>query len=78
MKIAGIALMWVGALYLLKNVGLLTVIDWNIIWPVAVIILGVALKHNKHDMTCAMGKCGACGKGGDHKCEGGDCGTCKK
>lgn len=74
--------MWIGGLYLLQNLGFLLpagrTIDWSIIWPAALIILGVAIKHNKHSMMCGMGgKCGMCGVGDSHKCEGADCGTCK-
>lgn len=70
--------MWVGALYLLQNLGVIAPITWSIVWPVIIIILGVALKHNKHGMMCGMGgKCAPCGKGDSHKCEGDDCGTCK-
>lgn len=72
-------MVWVGALYLLQNLGIIAPITWNIIWPVLIIIAGLSLKHINHSMTCAVGgKCGPCGKGGDHKCEGADCGTCKK
>lgn len=74
--------MWVGALYLLQNLGVIRPIDLSIIWPVALIIIGVSLKHCKypagHGMMCGMGgKCGMC-KGDDHKCEGENCGTCKR
>lgn len=84
MKIAGIALIWVGVVYLLKNIGIIQVVDWNIIWPVLVIIAGFAVKHCKHSMSCGMGgKCGMCGTGDSKKCEGGKCGgagcgECKK
>lgn len=71
--------MWIGSLYLLQNLGVIRPIDLSIIWPVALIIVGLALKHVKHSMTCAIGgNCGECGKGMGHKCEGPDCGTCKK
>ena len=81
MKIAGIALIWVGALALLKNLGVIPVIDWNIIWPVVLIIAGTSLKHFKRSVMCGFGgKCKMCasGKGDDHKCEEGECGMCKK
>lgn len=82
MKIAGLVLMWTGALYLLQNLGIIAPIGWSVVWPVAIIILGVSLKHCKyptgHGMMCAVGgKCGECGKGDGHKCEGENCGTCK-
>lgn len=71
--------MWVGALYLLQNLGIIRIIDWSVIWPVALIILGISLKHFKHGMMCGVGgRCGVCKVGDDHKCEGEGCGTCKK
>lgn len=75
--------MWVGIVYLLRNIGIIQIVDWNIIWPVLVIIAGSSLKHCKpwmmHGMggKCGMGGCGKCG-GDGHKCEGPDCNVCKK
>jgi len=37
----GVALIIVGGLFLLKNLGLLPLIDWDVIWPVLIIALGV-------------------------------------
>ncbi|HLQ62562.1 MAG TPA: DUF5668 domain-containing protein [Candidatus Acidoferrales bacterium] len=37
----GVALVIVGALFLLKNVGLLPFIGWEVIWPILLIALGV-------------------------------------
>lgn len=82
--------MWIGGLYLLQNLGFLLppgkTIGWSIIWPVALIILGVAVKHCKYSRMCggmfckggncgmcAGGKCGMEGNGGEHKCEGPNC-----
>ncbi|MGB2580638.1 MAG: DUF5668 domain-containing protein [Minisyncoccia bacterium] len=79
MKIAGIALVWFGVVALLKNIGVIRIVDWSIIWPVLLIILGLSLKHFKHSMACAIGgKCDTCGTGASHKCEGENCGTCNK
>ncbi|OIO31040.1 hypothetical protein AUJ77_00880 [Candidatus Nomurabacteria bacterium CG1_02_43_90] len=64
MKIASIVLIWVGIIYLLKSIGIIQVINWSIIWPVLIIILGFSIKHYKHSMMCAVGgKCGACETG---------------
>ncbi|MFA5997155.1 MAG: DUF5668 domain-containing protein [Candidatus Paceibacterota bacterium] len=79
MKVAGYALLWFGVLALMKNVGILRVVDWSVIWPVLLIVAGLSLKHCKHGMMCmAGGKCGMCGKGDGHKCEGDNCNVCKK
>lgn len=71
--------MWVGVVAFLKSLGIIQIVDWSIIWPVALIILGSSLKHTeKHGMLCMVGgNCGTCGKGSDHKCEGDACGVCK-
>ena len=78
MKIASIVLTWVGVMYLLKNIGIIQAFNWNIIWPFLVIMLGLSMKHCKHSMMCAVGgKCPAC-EAKNHKCEGENCGECKK
>jgi hypothetical protein len=71
MKIGGMVLMWVGIVALLKNMGFIEVVDWNIIWPVALIILGMLLKHHKRCGSCGSAVCmgGKCG-GNGHVCEG--------
>lgn len=83
MKTVGIALVWIGVLYFLKNTNYIDVIDWNVVWPVILIIVGSSLKHCKPWKHCGMGgKCGmsGCGKCGDdgHTCSGADCAQCKK
>lgn len=75
--------MWVGALFLLQNLGIIAPITWSIIWPVVIIILGVSVKHCKypaeHSMVCGVaGKCNMCKVENEHKCEGENCGTCSK
>ena len=39
--LVGYLLIIVGATFLLKNLGIITVNIWGIIWPVALIILGL-------------------------------------
>ena len=83
MKIAGIVLVWVGVMALLKNLEIITVINWNVIWPFLLIIVGSSLKHCRsmmHGAMCKGGNCGMCaggkrGMGGnsEHKCEGPEC-----
>ena len=67
MKIGGIVLVWVGIIALLKNMGFIEMIDWNVIWPVLLIITGSVLKHGCRGKCWGKG-CGMCGGG---KCEGG-------
>ncbi|MFZ2303448.1 MAG: DUF5668 domain-containing protein [Minisyncoccia bacterium] len=79
MKIAGIVLVWVGVVAFLKGLGIIRIVDWSIIWPVLLIVIGLSLKYVNHSMVCAIGgKCNSCGKGDSHKCEGANCGMCKK
>jgi len=79
MRIIGIALVWVGVVSLLKNIGIIEVINWSIVWPVLVIILGFSLRHCKsmmHGITCKGANCDMCvgGKcGGEGVCEGPNC-----
>ena len=80
MKLAGITLIWVGVIMLMKAIGLIQVVDANIIWAVVVIILGFALKYKcHHGMMCKMmGRCKEEGKSTYHKCTGADCPVCNK
>lgn len=84
-------MIFAGVLALLKNIGVM--VDWNIIWPIALIFIGMAVKHMGSCKMCGMrmgmGRCGKgmC-KGGmceKMECEGGKCeegecegGECKK
>ncbi len=44
----GAALILVGIIFLLKNLGLIAGINWDIVWPVAVIILGAVMLFKKY------------------------------
>lgn len=82
--------MFAGVLALLKNIGV--PIDWNLIWPIALIFVGFAVKHMGHGKMCGHGmgmsrwgdrgmcKGGVCGEMEceSGKCEGGECAECKK
>lgn len=84
MKIAGLVLIFAGVLALLKNIGVM--VDWNIIWPIALIFVGMAVKHMGSCKMCGMrigmGRCGkgSCGSSEEMECKGGKCegGECKK
>jgi len=43
----GIALIVLGAVFLLKNLGLLAMINWDIIWPIVLIAVGMAMAAKK-------------------------------
>lgn len=43
----GYALIVLGAIFLLKNLGLLAMVNWDIVWPLVVIIAGIAMVSKK-------------------------------
>lgn len=45
--IMGIAIVIIGAIFLLKNLGFFAEINWDIIWPVAIIAIGVVVIFRK-------------------------------
>jgi hypothetical protein len=81
MRLIGITLMWVGGLLLLKNIGMLRVIDASIIWPVVIIILGTTMRKGCHGGMKGMCGMGMMGKWHGNKCEHGqdikNCSECK-
>ena len=42
-----IALIIIGAIFLLKNLGLLAAINWDLIWPIVLIAVGVLMLFKK-------------------------------
>lgn len=45
--ILGITLIVIGVIFLLKNLGILGAINWDIIWPIALIALGALMVLKK-------------------------------
>jgi len=41
------ALVILGVIFLLKNLGLLVAINWDLIWPIVLIIIGVLMIYKK-------------------------------
>lgn len=41
------ALIIVGAIFLLKNVGFLAMVNWDIIWPIVLIVIGILMVYKK-------------------------------
>ena len=39
----GIAFVIIGALFLMKNLGLIQGIAWDIVWPLILVVLGISL-----------------------------------
>ncbi len=81
MKIAGIVLILGGVFSLFKNMNFPSLM----IWSAMAIIVGLLLKQGCNHVRCGgIGLCGMkgdrCGMSeeGNHKCEGSDCGDCKK
>lgn len=57
----GIILIIIGGVFLLKNVGLLEGIDWGVLWPVALIVLGINMVlKKKRCVNCGSMHSGAC------------------
>lgn len=86
MKLAGLILIFAGVIALMKNVGF--ILSWSLIWPIALIFVGFAVKHMGCRKMCGMGRWGKgmmC-QGGKcegmecegGKCEEGECTDCKK
>lgn len=84
MKIAGLVLVFAGVIALMKNAGF--IISWNLIWPIALIFVGFAVKGMHCGNMCLMGRFGKgmCGSSKEMECEGGtceeegECADCKK
>ena len=43
----GVALVVVGVVFLLKNLGILPSVAWDIVWPVALVVIGLAMIFKK-------------------------------
>ena len=43
----GAALVIVGVIFLLKNLGIISGIAWDVVWPVALIVIGTSLLFKK-------------------------------
>ena len=41
------ALIIVGAIFLLKSLGILAMVNWDIIWPIVLIVIGVLMIYKK-------------------------------
>ncbi len=57
----GIILIIIGGIFFLKNIGLLEGIEWGVIWPLAIIAVGVQmLTKKRHCATCGIEHGGMC------------------
>lgn len=65
---AGIIVTIIGVLFLLKELGYIALVSWDLIWPVIIILVGVSMM---------MRRCRTCGRMGAWHC-GGDCGNMQK
>lgn len=62
----------IGALFLLKNSGIITDISWSVLWPILVILVGISMMGRsmrwegkassffKKSCDCDCDACGAC------------------
>jgi len=64
---AGLIVILAGVIFLLKDLGLLVNVDWSIIWPLLVILIGLIMVTGKpkrrRAMECVGKKCDHC----DHR-----------
>ncbi len=63
---AGLLIILVGTLFLLKDLGLLVNMDWGLIWPLIIIMIGLSMVSSKSGKKCAWcwgKKCDHC----DHR-----------
>ncbi len=80
---AGLILVFVGALFLLDSLGLLMGIQWNIVLPAFIVLLGLSimLRHdNCNCRDCTGKKCcrhGLCTEKCVGACKNGKCDTCE-
>ncbi|MBX4198097.1 DUF5668 domain-containing protein [Candidatus Parcubacteria bacterium] len=75
----GFVVMLVGVLFLFKNVGLMSELQWDIIWPVIVLLIGISMVL-RHSCRCGRFDCMHCRGDGFKKWKGTcncDCGVCK-
>ncbi len=74
---AGLIVILIGAMFLLKNLGIIDMTQWSILWPIIVLLLGISIVLRK---TCRCNGRG-CAKCEDTWSEGGcgcECGFCKE
>jgi len=43
----GVALVIIGAIFLMKNLGIISGIAWDIFWPLALIVVGISMIFKK-------------------------------
>lgn len=57
----GIILILIGGVFLLKNMGLLEGVEWGILWPIALILLGInMLLKKRYSANCGIKHSGTC------------------
>ncbi len=61
---AGLIIILVGTLFLLRNVGILFDMDWGLLWPLIIILVGLGMlkdgSGHKGWCTCWGGQCDKC------------------
>ena len=74
---AGLIVVLVGAVFLLKNLGLISGVEWSIIWPIIAIYIGIAMIARSRCWHCGVWHDGIhLNKKGSCDCE--SCGDCGK
>jgi hypothetical protein len=59
--LAGIIVVVIGVIFLLKELGYIAFINWDLIWPILIIVVGIGMISRR---------CRRCGMKGFHCCHG--------
>lgn len=43
----GYALVIVGGIFLFKNLGILAMVDWDLVWPIVLVVVGLLMIYKK-------------------------------
>jgi hypothetical protein len=75
----GFVVMLVGLLYLLRNTQIISALQWDIIWPLIVLLIGISMILRNH-CGCGRWDCMHCRGDGYKKWKGNcscECGICR-
>jgi hypothetical protein len=50
----GLVVILVGIVYLLRGVGLITMVQWGILWPIIIIYIGIAMVSRHRCWHCGV------------------------
>ncbi len=74
----GLLALLVGTIYLLKNLNLISPIQWDILWPIIIIYIGIAMIARDHCWHCGIWHDGGRDMKKHDKCDCDDCAPVKR